>query len=118
MVVFPTELVSRNGDTLKAMVVGLAQRSGASDAFALVEDCVFATLLVDRIVSSAIEPAGAVAEPYVLWEVGRHRLGLQRHGDVSRLGEFQHAMRSALAAKPALLHAAKGRSRIRDEATV
>ena len=31
--------------------------------------CVWANSLVDRIVSEAIEPVGAVAEPYALWAV-------------------------------------------------
>ena len=71
VVMLPTELVPRNGDTLKAAVVSLAQRSGAPDDLLsfLAEDCVFANSLVDRIVSSAIAPAGAVAEPYALWAI-------------------------------------------------
>jgi tagaturonate reductase len=35
------------------------------------EDCVWANSLVDRIVSEAIEPVGAVAEPYALWAIER-----------------------------------------------
>ena len=71
VVMLPTELVPRNGDALKAAVISLAQRSGAPDALLsfLAEDCVFANSLVDRIVSSAITPAGAVAEPYALWAI-------------------------------------------------
>jgi len=71
VVMLPTELVERNGDTLKGAVISLAQRSRAPDALLsfLAEDCVFANSLVDRIVSAAITPAGAVAEPYALWAI-------------------------------------------------
>jgi len=69
--VLPTELVGRNGDTLKGIVLDLARRSGAADALLtyIGEHCLFANSLVDRIVSSPLEPAGAVAEPYALWAV-------------------------------------------------
>ena len=71
MIVLPTELVGRNGDALKAIVIGLAKASRASDALLdyLGKDCIFANSLVDRIVSAPLEPAGAVAEPYALWAV-------------------------------------------------
>ena len=73
VVVLPTELIQRNGDVLRTTVVELAQRSGASAALLgfLTIQCVFANSLVDRIVSSPLEPAGAVAEPYALWAVER-----------------------------------------------
>lgn len=71
LVVLPTELVGRNGDTLRGVVTGLARASGAPDALShwLEYDCIWANSLVDRIVSEPIEPAGAVAEPYALWAV-------------------------------------------------
>lgn len=71
MIVLPTELVGRNGDTLKGIVIGLAKASRASDALLdyLERECIFANSLVDRIVSAPLEPAGAVAEPYALWAV-------------------------------------------------
>jgi tagaturonate reductase len=71
LIVLPTELVGRNGDTLKAIVLDLAGRSRARDALLgyIADSCVFANSLVDRIVSAPIEPAGAVAEPYALWAV-------------------------------------------------
>ena len=34
-------------------------------------ECVWANSLVDRIVSGALEPAGAIAEPYALWAIER-----------------------------------------------
>lgn len=71
VIVLPTELVPRNGDSLKAVVLDLARRSRASDALVsfIAEDCLFANSLVDRIVAAAIDPAGAVAEPYALWAI-------------------------------------------------
>lgn len=71
MIVLPTELVGRNGDALKAIVIALAKVSRASDPLLnyLAQDCIFANSLVDRIVSAPLEPAGAVAEPYGLWAV-------------------------------------------------
>jgi tagaturonate reductase len=71
--VMPTELVARNGDTLRDLVVGLAARWNAPAPFAryLREECIWVNSLVDRIVSEAIEPIGAVTEPYALWAVER-----------------------------------------------
>lgn len=71
--VLPCELVNRNGDVLKAAVLGLAGEAGAPAAFrAYVEnEVIFGNTLVDRIVSEPIEPIGAVAEPYALWAIER-----------------------------------------------
>lgn len=65
--VMPTELVARNGEVLRARVLELA----ASPALAewVAGQVTFVNSLVDRIVSSPIEPAGAVAEPYALWAI-------------------------------------------------
>jgi tagaturonate reductase len=73
LTLFPTELVPDNGAVLRGLVAGIAQRSGLPPAFIdwLNRDCVFANSLVDRIVSTALEPAGAVAEPYALWAIER-----------------------------------------------
>jgi tagaturonate reductase len=69
----PTELISRNGRRLAATVAELAVESRQSDAFRtwLAASVVFANTLVDRIVSEAIDPIGAVAEPYALWAIER-----------------------------------------------
>lgn len=69
----PTELVSRNGEVLRDIVLGLARNWRLPDAFLvfLHERCVWVNSLVDRIVSAPLEPAGAVAEPYALWAVER-----------------------------------------------
>jgi len=73
LTLFPTELVPDNGVVLRGLVTGIAERSGLPPAFIawLNRDCVFANSLVDRIVSTALEPAGACAEPYALWAIER-----------------------------------------------
>jgi tagaturonate reductase len=70
LTLFPCELIPRNGDVLKALLLQLADENGLSGEFrAWLSSCVFANSLVDRIVSEPIEPAGAVAEPYALWAI-------------------------------------------------
>lgn len=71
LTVLPCELVSRNGDALKAIVVDLARQRLDDARFSgwLANDIIWANTLVDRIVSEPIEPAGAVAEPYALWAI-------------------------------------------------
>lgn len=71
LTVLPCELVSRNGDALRAAV--LAAAAGRAPAFVawLDEECRWGNTLVDRIVSAPLEPAGAVAEPYALWAIER-----------------------------------------------
>lgn len=73
LTLYPCELVSRNGDALRTIVSTLAQDWGAEPAFIhyLQTHCVWVNSLVDRIVSSPLEPAGAVAEPYALWAIER-----------------------------------------------
>ena len=71
--IYPCELVSRNGDTLREIVVGLAQAWSLPAAYIdyLSTHCVWVNSLVDRIVSEPLRPAGAVAEPYALWAIER-----------------------------------------------
>jgi tagaturonate reductase len=73
LTLLPCELVARNGDRLRDIVVDLAQGWRLDEAFQawLRERPVWANSLVDRIVPEAIEPVGAVAEPYVLWAIER-----------------------------------------------
>lgn len=66
--IMPTELVAQNGQVLRARVLDLA-RALDGDFAEWVAGQVFVTSLVDRIVSAALEPAGAVAEPYALWAI-------------------------------------------------
>jgi tagaturonate reductase len=76
--VLPCELVQRNGDKLRDILLDLAQSVSAPAAFRdwLVDRCVWANTLVDRIVSEPIEPVGAVTEPYALWAI-EHQPGLE-----------------------------------------
>ena len=71
--IYPCELISRNGDTLRDIVVEIATRWALPIEFLayLREHCVWVNSLVDRIVSEALQPAGAVAEPYALWAIER-----------------------------------------------
>ncbi|ALK34711.1 D-mannonate oxidoreductase [Burkholderia plantarii] len=70
----PCELIARNGDTLRDIVLGLARQWHLPDGLIayLLHTCVWVNSLVDRIVSGAIDPVGAIAEPYALWAVERH----------------------------------------------
>ncbi len=65
----PLELVPANGAVLRATVVDLARRWGteASAVDWIAGACLWTDSLVDRIVSGALDPIGAVAEPYALW---------------------------------------------------
>lgn len=67
--VMPTELVSRNGDQLKIRVVEIAEALDTGFTDWVCTHVRFVNSLVDRIVSAALEPAGAVAEPYALWAI-------------------------------------------------
>ncbi|KQW49767.1 MULTISPECIES: D-mannonate oxidoreductase [unclassified Roseateles] len=71
LTLLPCELVSRNGDALRNLVLTLACQWQCAPAFIawLQTGPVWANSLVDRIVSEALEPVGAVAEPYALWAV-------------------------------------------------
>ena len=67
----PCELIADNGEVLQRLVTELAADWQMSDEFIrwLQEQCIWANSLVDRIVSQAIEPLGAIAEPYALWAI-------------------------------------------------
>lgn len=72
LTLLPCELVPRNGDVLRGVVLDLARDWGLEQGFtAWLESCLWISTLVDRIVSTPLEPAGAVAEPYALWAVER-----------------------------------------------
>ncbi|AOF91330.1 D-mannonate oxidoreductase [Sinorhizobium sp. RAC02] len=77
LTVLPCELVSRNGDVLKRLILDLQADRYPESEFRdwLQTAVVWANTLVDRIVSEPIEPAGAVAEPYALWAI-ENQLGL------------------------------------------
>ncbi|MCH2166267.1 MAG: mannitol dehydrogenase family protein [Oceanicola sp.] len=69
-VLLPTELIAKNGDTLKGRVIDIAKDVLPLPGF---QDWLVqmpaANSIVDRIVSEALQPAGAVAEPYALWAI-------------------------------------------------
>jgi tagaturonate reductase len=71
--ILPCELIERNGDVLRGIVRALAAAWKLEPDFMawLSEHCVWANSLVDRIVSQALHPVGAVAEPYALWAIER-----------------------------------------------
>jgi tagaturonate reductase len=71
--IYPCELIERNGDTLREIVVGMARQWSLPMPFIeyLQEQCVWVNSLVDRIVSAPIKPVGAIAEPYALWAIER-----------------------------------------------
>jgi tagaturonate reductase len=68
---FPCELITGNGAVLRDLVLDIARDWRLDGAFAawVGERCRWHSSLVDRIVSEALEPIGAVAEPYALWAI-------------------------------------------------
>jgi tagaturonate reductase len=73
LTLLPCELVTNNGDTLRALVASIAREWGAASAFIdyIEHTCIWVNSLVDRIVSEPIRPVGAVTEPYALWAIER-----------------------------------------------
>ncbi|WP_437716191.1 mannitol dehydrogenase family protein [Sorangium sp. So ce448] len=71
LTLLPCELVSNNGDTLRALVADVARQWGADADFLryIEHTCIWVNSLVDRIVSEPIRPVGAIAEPYALWAI-------------------------------------------------
>ncbi|MEO0979173.1 MAG: mannitol dehydrogenase family protein [Pseudomonadota bacterium] len=67
--VMPTELVPRNGEVLRDLVLGISDLYPAAFRTWLETEVIWVNSLVDRIVSEPLEPAGAVAEPYCLWAI-------------------------------------------------
>ncbi|SEL87551.1 mannitol dehydrogenase [Halomonas daqiaonensis] len=88
----PCELIQANGQRLREIVRDLADTRYADPAFVswLDQECLWIDTLVDRIVSSTIEPVGAVAEPYGLWAI-RKSPGLElpcHHPDVQVVSDL------------------------------
>jgi tagaturonate reductase len=73
LTLLPCELVARNGERLRELVAQLARAWSCPAPFVdwMHGHVVWANSLVDRIVSEALEPVGAIAEPYALWAVER-----------------------------------------------
>ena len=73
LLILPCELVSNNGRVLRALILKISQDLPEGEAFRkwLSESVTFCDTLVDRIVSEAIDPVGAIGEPYGLWAIKR-----------------------------------------------
>lgn len=73
LLILPCELVTENGKVLRRILVDLAAKWKLGDGFGmwLASQVTICDTLVDRIVSEAIEPVGAIAEPYALWAIKR-----------------------------------------------
>ena len=73
LLILPCELVPENGKVLRKILVDLAQKWELDEGFNtwLANEITICDTLVDRIVSEAIEPVGAIAEPYALWAIKR-----------------------------------------------
>ncbi len=73
LLILPCELVTENGKVLRRILVDLAGKWKLDTAFNtwLAAHVTICDTLVDRIVSEAIEPVGAIAEPYALWAIKR-----------------------------------------------
>ena len=71
LLILPCELVAYNGQELRRILGGLARDWSAPAAFTawLSDGVTICDTLVDRIVPSAIEPVGAIAEVYALWAI-------------------------------------------------
>ena len=100
LIVLPCELIERNGQTLRSLVLRNAERWGLGARFAgwVTRNCAFADTLVDRIVTGYPADAPALwqklgyrdealvaAEPYALWVIScaadvERELPLQRAG--------------------------------------
>ena len=63
--------MSQNGAVLRAILNDLAQKWQLGSSFSawMSSNVAICDTLVDRIVSEAIEPIGAIAEPYALWAI-------------------------------------------------
>jgi tagaturonate reductase len=71
LLILPCELVSNNGRELRKLLTELLENWNLSLPFRvwLSNSVTICDTLVDRIVSEAIEPIGAIAEPYGLWAI-------------------------------------------------
>ena len=93
--VMPMELIVENGVVLKERVLSIAEQIEPKNTpfiEYLKNDVIWVNSLVDRIVSEAIEPAGAVAEPYALWAI-EEQPGLTlpcKHPAIQVVSDLEH----------------------------
>lgn len=75
MLILPCELISENGRVLRQILVRLASEWKLAPEFNewFANKITICDTLVDRIVSEAIDPVGAIAEPYALWAIKREK---------------------------------------------
>ena len=73
ILILPCELISENGKVLRQILLKLTDKWKLDSEFAtwLSTQVTICDTLVDRIVSEAIDPVGAIAEPYALWAIKR-----------------------------------------------
>ena len=73
ILILPCELITENGKVLRRILVDLAGKWKLDAIFStwMASHVTICDTLVDRIVSEAIEPVGAIAEPYALWAIKR-----------------------------------------------
>jgi tagaturonate reductase len=73
LLVLPCELIGNNGQVFSKILTDLSTSWGLDETFRewLHRSVMICDTLVDRIVSEALEPVGAVAEPYGLWAIKR-----------------------------------------------
>ncbi|PZQ94598.1 MAG: D-mannonate oxidoreductase [Cereibacter sphaeroides] len=73
LLILPCELIVNNGQYLRGILSDLAADWGLGAGFLewFARDVTICDTLVDRIVSEALEPIGAIAEPYALWAIRR-----------------------------------------------
>ena len=73
LLILPCELISNNGQALRKILESLSADWTLAPGFArwLRQSVTLCDTLVDRIVSQALEPVGAIAEPYGLWAIRR-----------------------------------------------
>ena len=71
ILVLPCELISDNGVVFRRCLLELSMAWNLPSQFLdwLTQGVTICNTLVDRIVSEAIEPVGAIAEPYGLWAI-------------------------------------------------
>ncbi|MBG1230760.1 mannitol dehydrogenase family protein [Aestuariivirga litoralis] len=71
LLILPCELINDNGLVLRHCLQALAAAWALPASFNdwLASEVTICNTLVDRIVSEAIEPIGAIAEPYGLWAI-------------------------------------------------
>lgn len=71
LLILPCELIGNNGRVFRKILTSLSAAWGEGEDFLgwFGSSVMICDTLVDRIVSEAIEPVGAVAEPYGLWAI-------------------------------------------------